>query len=118
MNIFNSIKLKKIAKKNRINFNNRMGLSINGLLVSDFEDLLICYSKKQLSSFSDRKSLYFHHENILREIDIDLKNVKLKEEIAYPVSVTRNLAKSKIVNLKLIISSLVNYYLAEVNCIS
>ncbi|WP_448548463.1 hypothetical protein [Thalassotalea fusca] len=114
MNIFKTIKIKGIAKKYRINFNSRMGLSVNGLLVSDFEYLLSWYSKNKLSSFSDRELLYFHHESIFHEINVDLKNDNLKEEIAYPVSVNRNLAKSKIIDFKLIVSTLVTYYLAEV----
>jgi len=113
MSIFRKLKQKKVVKKHSINFDGRMGLSINGLLVKDFDYLLNWYSNNQLLGFADRELLFFHHEQIIKEINNDFKNKKLKEELAYPISISRNLAEAKLCELKKIIIALVEYYKIE-----
>ena len=90
-----------------------MGLSINGLLVRDFDYLLNWYSNNQLCNFDNLGDLFVYHQAIIKEINYDLENTKLKEELAYPVSVSRKLAEAKLYELKKIIIALVEYNKVE-----
>jgi hypothetical protein len=109
--LLKSLKLKKVAKKNRIDFNGRLGLSVDGFLVSNFCYLLEWYSNGALNSFSDRSLLDKDKGYILMSIDADFKQSKLKEELRYTVS--RATAKGNALNLKKIMISLTNYYKSE-----
>ena len=116
--MFNRFRIKKVARDYKINFHSRMGLSVNGLLVDNFDYLLSCYSNSQVKSFSNREHLFIHHLEIIEEINNDLKNEKLREELIYPVSICRNLAKSKLFDLKKIIIALVEYYKVEAKLVN
>ncbi|MBU2894218.1 hypothetical protein KO495_12930 [Colwellia sp. D2M02] len=49
----------------------------------------------------------------MNEIERDFDNDKLKEEINYPISITRKTAEAKLYQLKDIILALVSYYQIE-----
>jgi hypothetical protein len=110
--LLKTIKLKKIAKKNGINFNSRLGLSINGCLVSDFGYLLEWYSNGLMDSFQDRHKLTENRDLILSEIDHDFEQTKLKEELSYYLS--KATAVGNLLNFRNIVISITQYYESEI----
>jgi len=112
MLLFKKCKLKKVAKKNAINFNGHMGLSINGKIVSEFGYLLRYYTDGELDSFIDRSKIYAVKDQVIKSIDEDFLNEKTREEKNLRVS--RTTAEANMRNLKFIIIALSNYYEAEI----
>ncbi|MGM0857331.1 MAG: hypothetical protein ACQEW0_09605 [Pseudomonadota bacterium] len=112
MSFFKNRKLTKVAKENGINFDGRMGLSINGELVSDFCYLLRYYTNGQLVSFSDRSRIYSVKSQVIEAVDQDLASEKTREEEALGIS--RASAERNLRKLKAIVTALSNYHEAEI----
>ncbi|PKG80220.1 hypothetical protein CXF80_19020 [Shewanella sp. Actino-trap-3] len=112
MSFFKGRKLKKVALENSIDFDARMGLSINGNLVHDFGYLLKHYTTNNLESFDDRSAISKIKDKTIDAINLDLQNPKTQEELTFGVS--RATAEGNLRNLIKILESLSNYHAAEV----
>ena len=112
MSILKKWKLKKVARKNRINFDGRMGLSINNNLVSEFGYLLMHYTNGKIESFTDRCQVHQVKDQVLAAINQDLSNSQTIEEQS--IGVSRATAEANLHTLKAIVTALSNYHEAEI----
>ncbi len=111
MRFFKNRELKAMAKKHNINFAGWGGLVIDHNIVSGFNYLLDYYSNGELWSFDDRSKLHKHKDQLLKNIDEELKKDTLREQENLPVR--RCIAAANLKNLKKIIIALSEYYEVE-----
>lgn len=99
--------LKAYREKHNIHFEGFGGLSVGGLIVSEFGYLLRYYSGGALDTFSDLTALNASKNSILTAIQNDWRNPKLREEVG--LGVTRETAAGNVKNLTMIIEVLGSY---------